>query len=89
MIIAYAHLSFAASYRSEASQQRTQRSVGLADLHPAKRTEAPDSPMSSLREAVVNKFNACPLGALSETFGGDIWPNGRSRKRGSVCVLAE
>ena len=58
MIIDGAHMSFAASYRSEASQQRTQRSVGLPDLHPANRAEAPDSPLSSSREAVVNKFNA-------------------------------
>ncbi len=53
MIIAGANLSFAANYRYEASQQRTQRSIGLADIHPPKRAEAPDSPMSSLREAVA------------------------------------
>ncbi len=53
MIISGAHLSFAANYRYEASQQRTQRSIGWADIHPPKRAEAPDSPMSSLREAVA------------------------------------
>ena len=53
MVIAGAHVSFAADYRYEASQQRTQRSVGWADLHPPKRAEAPNSPMSSLREAVA------------------------------------
>ena len=53
MNIVGANVSFAASYRYEASQQRTQRSAGLADLHPPKRAEAPNSPMSSLREAVA------------------------------------
>jgi hypothetical protein len=52
MIIAGASLSFAASYRYEASQQSTQRSNGLGVQAP-KRAEAPDSPMSSLREAVA------------------------------------
>ncbi len=52
MIIAGASLSFAASYRYEASQQYTQRSNGLGVQAP-KRAEAPDSPMSSLREAVA------------------------------------
>jgi hypothetical protein len=53
MINTGANVSFAANYRYEASQQRTQRSIGWADIHPPKRAEAPNSPMSSLREAVA------------------------------------
>lgn len=53
MIIVGDNISFATNYRYEASQQRTQRSVGWADLHPPKRAEAPNSPMSPLREAVA------------------------------------
>ena len=58
MVIAGANVSFAANYHYEASQQRTQRSVGWADLHPPKRAEAPNSPMSSLREAVAQLEHA-------------------------------
>ena len=53
MIIAGANLSFAASYRYEASHQSTQRSNHWAGVQAPKRAEVPDSPMSSLREAVA------------------------------------
>ena len=52
MIIAGASLSFAANYRYEATHQYSQRSNGVGVQAP-KRAEAPDSPMSSLREAVA------------------------------------
>ena len=53
MIIPGANLSFAASYRSEASHQYTQRSNSGMGLQALQRAEAPDLPMSSLREAVA------------------------------------